>query len=475
MSDAGGGASRRTALWGTGIAVLLIGAAIAIPALTGWNVRVKSFPPLHAEWMPRIGPGLPVAIALGVLAVIYGARLSARMRWIPLQLTVFGVALVWLLSLALVDGLDGIGTILNHRYEYLGTAREVTDFGATLHEYISRIPYAHEDNWPVHIAGHPPGALLFFYVLVRLGLGSGLAAGFIVVLLGATIPVAVLGTMRLLGAEGFARNAAPLLVFTPAAIWVAVSGDGMFAAVAAWGLWALACAASARRRGGGIVQMVSWSIVAGLLLGYCVMLSYGLLLLGVLALAVLIAARDWRPLLIAAASALAVVLLFAVGGFAWWEAFPVLQQRYWDGVASRRPPGYWMWGNLAAFAISAGPLVGASLAGVIAVTVARWRRRGSGSWFGSGSAEGAASGSASGSGADAGIRVVLLLTGAAWLIILLADVSQMSRAEVERIWLPFVPWALLGLSLFSPGVRRGALIAQILFALIVQSLLHTGW
>lgn len=527
----------RAAIWGGSIAALLIAAAIAIPALTGWNVRVRWFPPLHAEWMPRVGPGLPVAIALGVLGVIFGARLAQRLRWIPLQLVVFGGALVWLLSLALVDGLDGIGTILNHRYEYLGTAREVTDFGATLREYVDRIPYAHEDNWPVHIAGHPPGALLFFVVLVRLGLGSGLAAGLVVTLLGATIPVAVLGTLRVLGAERHARRVAPLLVFMPAAIWIAVSGDGMFAAFAAWGLWALARAATARARGRGMTRvrgqgatrvrgrgtsaMVLWSILAGLVLGYCVMLSYGLPLLGVLALAVLIAARDWRPLLIAAASALVVVLLFAVNGFAWWEAFPVLQQRYWDGVASRRPPGYWMWGNFAAFAISAGPLVGASLAAVISVGVGRWRGRrtvgvGAGAAVGAGAvgagASGAAVTGASGSNAadaveadtavanavgagagDAGtraateagsesaaserrgIRVVLLLTAAAWLIVLLADLSQMSRAEVERIWLPFVPWALLGLSLYSPRVRQVALALQIAFALVVQTLLQTGW
>ena len=165
--------SGRVAFWGGAVAVVLIAAAIAVPALSGWNVRVKSFPPLHAEWMPRIGPGLPMALAMGTLAVLFAARLSARLRWMPLQTIVFGAALVWLLSLALVDGLDGIGTILNHRYEYLGTAREVTDFGVTLREYVERIPYAHEDNWQVHIAGHPPGALLFFYVLVRVGLGSG--------------------------------------------------------------------------------------------------------------------------------------------------------------------------------------------------------------------------------------------------------------------------------------------------------------
>lgn len=448
----------RTALWGTIAALVLIAAAIVIPALTSWDVRVSS-PPLHAEWMPRIGPGLPVAIALGVLAVLYGQRIAASVRWIHLQLIAFAAALGWLLSLALVDGLDGIGTILDHRYEYLGTAREVTDFGATLREYIERIPFAHEDNWPVHIAGHPPGALLSFYLLVRIGLGSGLAAGLVVTVIGATIPVAVLGTLRVLGAESFARRAAPLLVFTPAAIWIAVSGDGMFAAVAAWGIWALARAATAMRDGRGTGRMIVWAVLAGLILGYCVMLSYGLPLLGILAVAVLFAARCGWPLPIAAASALGVVLLFAVNGFAWWEAFPVLQQRYWDGVASRRTPAYWMWGNLAAFAFSAGPAVGASLGGVIskvagtraANPVDRDDRR------------------------DAGVRVVVVLAAAAWFMVLLADLSNMSRAEVERIWLPFVPWALVGLSLFSDRMRRWLLAGQIVFAIVVQCLLNTGW
>ncbi|WP_243228499.1 hypothetical protein [Microbacterium sp. CIAB417] len=448
-------ARARVAVWGGVAAAVLIAAAMAVPALTGWVVKVST-PPLHAEWMPRIGPGLPAAVALGALAVVFAPRLARRMRWVPLQATVFAAALAWLLSLALVDGLDGIGTILNHRYEYLGTAREVTDFGATLREYVDRIPYAHEDNWPVHIAGHPPGALLFFYLLVRIGLGSGLAAGFVVILVGATIPVAVLGAVRALGAELLARRAAPVLVFTPAAIWIGVSGDGMFTAFAAWGLWALARAATVRRRGGGVLAMTAWSVLAGLLLGYCVMLSYGLPLLGVLAVAVLAAGRSWWPIPIAAAAALLVVLLFAAGGFAWWEAFPVLQQRYWDGVASRRPPEYWMWGNLAAFAISAGPMVAASLAGAVDARFGPARR------------------TLSAPERDA-VRTIVLLVGAAWVSIALADLSQMSRAEVERIWLPFVPWALLGLALFAQRARRTMLAIQIALALLVQTLLNTGW
>lgn len=453
----------RAAAWGSGTAIVLIAVAIAVPPLTGWNVHVNSFPPLHAEWMPRLGPGTPLAILLGVAGILWGPGLAASARWGRVLLISFAASGLWLFALATVDGLDGIGTILDHRYEYLGTARQVDDIGATLHEYIERIPYAHEHNWPVHIAGHPPGALLFFVALVRLGLGSALAAGFVVLLLGATTAVAVLIALKALGAENLARRAAPFLVFTPSAIWVAVSGDGMFAAVAAWGVCLLALSTAAA----GIAR-IGWAIGSGLLLGYCVMLSYGLPLLGVLAVAVLIAGRSWSPLPIAAAAALAVVVAFAVNGFAWWEAFPVLQQRYWDGVASRRPPEYWLWGNLAAFAISAGPAIGASIAAAGAgVSAAASALRGRGS---------RATGAARASDAAFSPRsVVLLLCGAGVLMVLLADLSGMSRAEVERIWLPFVPWVTIGLGLYGARTRRALLAGQIVFAIVVQSLLATGW
>ena len=62
--------------------------------------------------------------------------------------------------------------VLGNPYEYLRTAREVDDIGVLLTTYVSRIPYASDDNWVTHVAGHPPGMLLFFVALVRLGLGS---------------------------------------------------------------------------------------------------------------------------------------------------------------------------------------------------------------------------------------------------------------------------------------------------------------
>jgi hypothetical protein len=285
---------------------------------------------------------------------------------------------------------------------------------------------------------------------VHLGLGSGLAAGSVVLVLAATTPVAVLVTLRRLGAETQARWAAPLLATGPAAIWMAVSADAMFGAVAAWGLCALAVAATTQTRRAAL----GFAVVAGLLLGYCVMLSYGLPILGILALAVLLAAPRWQrvPWIIGAAvaAAIAVVLAFAAWGFAWWSAYPVLVQRYWDGIATRRPFGYWVWGDLAALVFSAGPLVGAS----VAVALSRVKRIGA---------------------APRGERVVVLLTIAALVTVVVADLSGMSKAEVERIWLPFVPWLLVGTALLPERWRRLGLAGQLCFALLVQHLLFTGW
>jgi hypothetical protein len=436
----------RAAWTGLATAIGLVALAMALPAVTGWDVHVRHFPPLHADWDPRTGPGTLPAVLLAGLAGWQAVELSGRLAWRRLLWSAYLVGLAWMLALATVDGRDGVGHVLGTDYEYLRTARATTDLPHTLDTYISRIPYdALPSNWPVHIAGHPPGALTFFVVLVRVGLGSDLAAGLVVTLLAASTAVAVLVTLRVLGAEQVARRAAPFLALGPAAVWQCVSADGMFAAVAAWGIAALAVASTRQ----DVRALVSWSVVAGLLLGYCVMLSYGLPLLGLLAFAVLAIGRTWRPLLPAALAALAVVLAFAAFGFTWWHALPALHQRYWDGVASRRPASYWMWGNLAALAVSAGPLVGAGLAH--AVTRRREAAR------------------------DAGVRVVLWLSGAAVAMVAAADLSQMSRAEVERIWLPFVPWLLVSCALLPESWRRRGLLLQLAVALAVQHLLSTGW
>ncbi len=436
--DAAGEAAGRAAWFGLGGGILLMAAAMAVPAASGWDVHIKDFPPIHAFWDPRLGPGTVLAVLVAGLASSWAVAWADTLSWRQLLPASYAAGLAWMISLALVDGVDGISDVLNHSYEYLETARATDDLPATLDEYVSRIPFdAEQGNWPVHIAGHPAGALVFFVALVRLGLGSGLAAGLVVTFMAASTAPAVLVTLRTLGAEAAARRAAPFLTFGPAAIWQCVSADGMFAAVAAWGLAALAVA--------GVRRSLAWSVVAGLLLGYCVMLSYGLPLLGVLAVAILVLAGSWRPLAPACLAAVAVVVGFAVAGFAWWEAFPVLRERYWDGVAHNRPAAYWLWGNFAALLFSAGPVLAAALA----VGATRWR--------------------------DQGSRVVVALAGAAFATVLLADFSQMSRGEVERIWLPFAPWLLVATALLPETWRRRGLILQLVAALAIQHLLHPDW
>ncbi len=419
--------------------------AAAVPWLSGWEVRARSdaaggisVPPLHATWAPEwFGPGTIPAVVLALLGVRYAGGLAERLAWRPLLAASYVGGLAWMLSLAHVRrGTNGVAHVLAHPYDYLTTAAAVTDIGVLLDDYAARIDADHPQNWTVHVAGHPPLALLFFVGLVRLGLES-YGAGIVVTLLAATTALAVMTTLRVLGAEEQARRAAPFLVLGPAALFMCVSADALYAAVAAWGLASLAVAATRPDR----TRMLGWSVVAGLLLGAAVMMSYGLLLLGPLALAVLVIARSWRPFAVVAGTAVVVVLAFAAAGFAWWDGFWELRERYWRGLAKDRPGLYWTWANLAALTLCAGPVLGAGLA--------QLRR-----------------------GVD---RAVLLLSGAAATAVLLATLSQMSRAEVERIWLPFVPWLLVSTALLPPRWRTPALALQVALALVLEHLLYLTW
>jgi hypothetical protein len=167
-------------------------------------------------------------------------------------------------------------------------------------------------------------------------------------------------------------------------------------------------------------------------------------------LAILFLARSWRPIPIVVAIVAMIVLAFALSGFEWWRAYPVLTKRYYDGIASTRPYSYWVWGDLAALALSAGPVVGSAVAASL-VRVRHWRTE------------------------TPAIRPIILLTLAGLAMVLLADVSGMSKAEVERIWLPFIPWLLVGTALVPSRWIRIVLALQLVVALALQHLLYFPW
>ena len=60
-------------------------------------------------------------------------------------------------------------------------------------------------------------------------------------------------------------------------------------------------------------------------------------------------------------------------------------------------------------------------------------------------------------------------------MVAVADLSLMSKAEVERIWLPFLPWLLLSVVWLPERWRRWGLLAQGVAALVLQHVIRTVW
>ncbi|MEU0285830.1 hypothetical protein [Streptomyces sp. NPDC006147] len=435
-----------------GYAVVAAAALVLAAALVGTRIQDRygtlrvGWPPLVGNWMPHVGPGTPAAIAVAVAVVAYGPALATRLPWRRLLLTVWGGALAWTWSLALADGWSrGVAGRLTTRHEYLQVVDRWQDIPATLRDFHAHILIGTPDNWPAHVAGHPPGATLTFVLLDRIGLGGGGWAGAFVITAGTTAAVAVLVTVRRLADEGLARRAAPFLVLAPAAVWVGTSADGWFAAVAAWALALLAFAVTGCRP--------AWTgLGSGLLFGLTLYLSYGLTLVAVIAAAVLLlGTRRLRPLPYVAAGFLVVPAVFTALGFDWWEAYRLLVTRYYQGAGGVRPYGYWIWANLACAVLVVGP-----------ATVAGLRRGG-----------GVLLGTARAALLRGPAPRLALLVGSALLALLIADLSGMSKAETERIWLPFTLW-LLPAGSFLPG-PRGWLAGQAASALLLNHLVLTGW
>ncbi|MFJ1968781.1 hypothetical protein ACIO93_08925 [Streptomyces sp. NPDC087903] len=431
-------------LYAAAAAALLVVAAVVVGAAVehrDGTLRVN-WPPLLADWDPHVGPGTPAAVVVAALVVAYGPSSAARLPWRRLLLATWAAGAAWTWSLALIDGwYRGVAEQLTTRNEYLPVVDRFQDIPAALRDFTGHILIDSPDNWPAHVAGHPPGATLTFVLLDRIGLGGGGWAGTWCITVGTTAAVAVLVAVRALAGEALARRAAPFLVLAPAAVWVGTSADGYFAAVAAWAVALLALAVTGHRP--------AWTGAAsGLLLGLTVYLSYGLTLLALIVAAVLLlGSRRLRPVLFLAAGFAVVPVAFTVAGFDWWEAYRLLVRRYNEGAGGVRPYAYWVWANLACTVVMTGP---ATVAGLrrTGVTLAGERRT------------------------RPAFRLGLLVC-AALLALLTADLSGMSKAETERIWLPFAVWLLPACAFLTRP--RAWLTAQAVLALLVNHLLRTGW
>lgn len=446
----------RRELFAVAAGVSLVAAAFVLPRMNWGIIANQDFgrerfaqgagaAPIFGTWDVHVGWGTLPAIAIAVAAVTWGPQLAQRLSWRTLTAGSWATACAWAFALAMIDGWQrGFAGRLTGRDEYLWQVPGITDIPATLRTFAGRILDFQLNSWVTHVSGHPPGALLTFVWLDRVGLRGGAWAGLLCLLAGSSAAAAVLIAVRALADEHTARLTAPFVVVAPTAIWVAVSADGYFAGVTAWGIALLALAVHGRARFPALP-----AAGAGLLLGWGIFLSYGLILMGLPALAVVVSAQDRRSALRALGPALlvaaAVATAFALAGFCWYDGYVLVQQRYWQGVAVVRPFEYWWWANLACVvcAIGLGSVAGFSrLFDRVAV-----RRR-------------------------LGFQLVLLAMLAA---IVVADSSMLSKAETERIWLSFTIWLTAAPALLPLQSHRVALALNAAAAVLLNSVILTNW
>jgi methylthioxylose transferase len=387
-------------------------------------------PPLFGKFDLRVGAWAVIPVAAAAAIVAAGPRLAAAAPWRALLCLAGLGAAGWALALAVTVGAGGVVDPLAGGNQYLTVVPEVGSPGEFLSTFTERI-----DGFTTHVRSHPPGMVLALWGLDALGLGGPWPAALLMIAIAGSATPAALLAMRTVTGESAARRAAPYLVLAPAAIWVATSADALFMGVGAWAVAATVLAIDARGRRS---DLLAW--VGGLLFGICLFLSYGMVLLAVIPLAVAISRRRLRPLTVAALATGAVVLAFAIAGFWWLDGFAAVREQYLASIARSRPYDFFLVANLAALGLAIGPAGASALALV----------RGRGAW---------------------------LLVGGAIAAVAAADVSGMSKGEVERIWLPFVPWLLLATAALPTGPPWGRALLGIqgASAIAIQLTVRTPW
>jgi hypothetical protein len=400
-------------------------------ALEDDGVEIVLFtPPVLGGDRSVIPLSLVFPAAVGALLVWALPHVVERVRWRSACLVSAASALVWWLALALVDGTSGLTRGLHWDADYASAVpAAASDPVGFLHDYVPELA-----GHPIALRGHPPGFVLLFAALERIGLGGPGWAAAVVLLAGATAVVAVLVTMRLLAGETSARRAAPFVALAPAAIWITTSTDALTMATAAWVVAAIALAGG---RDGLWSDAIA--VAAGLLAAFTALQSYGLVLMVLPVALVALAERRVRPVLVAGAVALGATLALSMAGFWWLDGLSATVREY-RTLDLERPYLPFLVINLAAWALALGPATAAGLARL------RDRR-------------------------------VWIVVGGGLLAAAAAELSGLSSGEVERIWLPFT-LLVLPAGLAAGASRAGAtfwLSAQVATALVITATIETVW
>ena len=129
-------------------------------------------------------------------------------------------------------------------------------------------------QYHVQVRGHPPGMVLVLVASAGPGaVRPGLGRGAVHRRPAASAAAVVLVAARLVAGEDRARQAAPFVVLSPAAIWIATSTDAFFLLVAAIAVTLAIAALRATATHSGRL-----AVAGGVAFAACLLLSYGLVL-----------------------------------------------------------------------------------------------------------------------------------------------------------------------------------------------------
>ena len=411
----------------------VIAATIAYGLTTGPERLGTPLPPFLYDWDPGIGALAPAAVAVLVLGVVLGPRLRAP-ALSPLAFAAATLALALVLRLGVAVARDGVlgwyGAYAEPSFEaaneYL-PALPALDFGLRLFlDTFAEIGTA----LPVHAIGHPPGLLATMHLL-----GIDSAQGMAALTIGAgalSVPLAYVLARRLLD-EARARTATLLYAFAPSAVLHgATSADALYATLA---LLAAVALVSARRRIALTLGPASLALPS--------FFSYASLAVGAFATLVL-ARRDGlrRALVLAGTSAAGLVLAYSllhlVSGFDPLGTLASTATVYGEGIASRRPYAFWLFGSPVAFLVAAGlPLAWLGLRAL---------------------------------GARDTVAVAL------FAVVAISALLGFSKAETERIYLFLVPLLCLAAATVLPERRLPAVLGALAIqALAMELALLTVW
>jgi methylthioxylose transferase len=432
-------ARRGPELWLPAGAAALAGGTIAygLVARAG-DVRLgASLAPFLADWAPAIRPSAVPAGFLLVGGVLAAERIrEPRVRPYRFALAALGLGVALRLALGIArrgpDGLYAVFELGNHEAasEYL-PALPAFDFGTRF--FLDTFAEV-GTSLPVHAIGHPPGLLV---TMNWLGIDTAPGMAALTIGVGAlSIPLAYLLARTLLD-ERRARAATLLYVFAPSAVlYGATSADALYVTLALLAALPLARAATAHRRpleaagGGGVFGLASF-------------FSYANLAVGAWAALLALQRVDIRRAAeIAAACGLALTAFYSILHLATgYDPIGVLAATdtvYREGIASRRPYEFWVFGSPTAFLVALGLPT---------------------AWFALRSA---------GAG-DAAARAL-------FAVLVAAAVLGFTKAETERIYQFLVPLACAAAAVTLPERRLPLVLAALAAqALAAELLLYTVW